>query len=93
MINPLKKRAVSEKLRKIASRFLPMHFKLVVRRLIRERPLAGFDNFKSYFYRKNGLEVGGPSPIFSSNSILPIYGIAENIDNCVFLARSYGEVR
>jgi len=84
LINPLKKRTVSEELREIANRFLPIHFKLIARHLIRERTLVGFGNFKSYFYRKNGLEIGGPSHIFSPYSILPIYGIAENIDNCDF---------
>ena len=35
-----------------------------------------------YFENKNGLEVGGPSRIFSRE--LPLYNIAKNIDGCNF---------
>jgi SAM-dependent methyltransferase len=35
-----------------------------------------------YFQDKNGLEVGGPSKIFSKE--LPLYRIAKNIDGCNF---------
>jgi SAM-dependent methyltransferase len=47
-------------------------------------PISGFDNIKVYFYGKNGLEIGGPSSIFMSKSILPIYPIVKNLDNCNF---------
>lgn len=33
---------------------------------------------------KKGFEIGGPSPIFGREGILPIYTVAETIDNCNF---------
>ena len=50
--------------------------------LIWHKPIKGFDNIKAYFDGKNGLEIGGRSTIFSPKSILPIYGIVKNLDNC-----------
>src|SRR4030066_877772 len=33
---------------------------------------------------KNGIEIGGPSQIFSANGLFPVYPIAGNLDNCNF---------
>src|SRR5919106_6376657 len=30
------------------------------------------------------LEIGGPSPLFARNGPLPLYPLAETIDNCTF---------
>lgn len=36
------------------------------------------------FRSKVGVEVGGPSGIFSAGSALPVYGLSERVDNCNF---------
>ncbi len=33
---------------------------------------------------KNGLEIGGPSPIFAEKGILPIYSVIKSLDGCNF---------
>jgi hypothetical protein len=52
--------------------------------LNRHKPLSDFNSIEKYFINKNGLEVGGPSTLFSDRSVLPIYKLARNIDNCNF---------
>lgn len=44
---------------------------------------------KSYFENKSGIEIGGPSAIFSS--LLPIYPIVRNLDGCNFSAHTIWE--
>jgi SAM-dependent methyltransferase len=49
-------------------------------------------HFKARYYFKynkliqdcNGLEIGGPSQIFSKNGLFPVYPIISNLDNCNF---------
>jgi SAM-dependent methyltransferase len=48
------------------------------------RPLKQFKGTEPYFRGKRGLEIGGPSQIFSEASLLPIYRIAASCDNCNF---------
>jgi SAM-dependent methyltransferase len=38
--------------------------------------------FNHFFYHKNGLEIGGPSGLFSDE--LPVYNMATSIDGCNF---------
>ena len=40
---------------------------------------------------RRGLEIGGPSPIFSRGGLLPVYPHAERIDNCNFASRTIWE--
>jgi predicted SAM-dependent methyltransferase len=58
-----------------------------------EPPLNGFDEFSSYFSDKIGLEIGGPSTVFASNSILPLYGWCKNVDNCNFSSETIWQGR
>jgi hypothetical protein len=46
-------------------------------------PIEGFETFKRYL-SGDGLEIGGPSSIFSGRSILPVYQIPLSLDNCNF---------
>jgi SAM-dependent methyltransferase len=39
---------------------------------------------KHFFVSKSGLEVGGPSGIFSCRGCIPVYSLADNLDNCNF---------
>jgi len=52
-------------------------------RITRKRCL-GYASVRSYLQGKTGLEVGGPSSIFSPNHLIPIYDIVSSIDTCNF---------
>lgn len=43
-----------------------------------------FNIIKPLVKGKVGLEIGGPSPFFCKDAILPIYHIAKRIDDCKF---------
>ena len=46
--------------------------------------LANFKNHKHFFINKKGIEIGGPSSIFKTGQILPVYSDAEQIDGVNF---------
>lgn len=52
-------------------------------RLMRRR-LHYFDQCRSLFHSRVGLEIGGPSEIFTKCGHIPIYPLAARIDNCNF---------
>jgi SAM-dependent methyltransferase len=56
----------------------------VINRLRRGKPLREFNQLRTYFEGKQGLEIGGPSGIFMDKSLLPIYSIVGSCDNCNF---------
>ncbi len=43
-----------------------------------------FYNVKNLLYGKSGIEIGGPSQVFSANGLFPIYPIVGHLDNCNF---------
>ena len=45
---------------------------------------ANKDKYISYFKGKSGIEIGGPSGIFSSKGFLPVYPVLQSLDNCNF---------
>jgi SAM-dependent methyltransferase len=53
-------------------------------RIVGQKPIRGFARLREYFEGKCGLEIGGPSALFRSRSLLPIYPIAGSCDNCNF---------
>lgn len=57
---------------------------LALHHFIGEKPLPNFSKHQSHFVDKRGVEIGGPSRVFSANRILPVYSIAQSIDNCNF---------
>ncbi len=50
------------------------------------RPMKNFNEIKDFFINKKGIEIGGPSKIFSQKGFLPIYPIAQQIDGINFAA-------
>jgi hypothetical protein len=38
----------------------------------------------AFFQNKIGLEIGGLSSVFRKDGLLPIYAVAERVDNCIF---------
>jgi SAM-dependent methyltransferase len=55
------------------------------------RPIAAFGECRGFFTDAVGLEVGGPSTIFSRRGLFPVYPIANRVDNCNFNAQTIWE--
>src|SRR5580698_7804560 len=49
---------------------------------------ACYSMMRPYLEGKRGLEFGGPSSIFSTNHLVPIYSIAASIDSCNFAEKT-----
>ena len=62
----------------------------IVRR-VRMPHARSFSLARQLIRGKTGLEIGGPSPIFSRGGLLPIYPHAARIDNCNFARRTIWE--
>jgi hypothetical protein len=43
-----------------------------------------FLTFKNQFVGKSGIEIGGPSQVFSRRGAFPVYSVVEKLDNCNF---------
>jgi hypothetical protein len=43
-----------------------------------------YNNIKHYFYEIKGLEIGGPSEMFSNNGYIPLYKIVKCLDGINF---------
>lgn len=41
-----------------------------------------------FFRNKVGVEVGGPTGLFQGDSVLPVYGLANRVDNCNFAGQT-----
>ena len=54
-----------------------------VRRITRKR-CRGYSTMEPYLRYKYGLEIGGPSPIFCENKLIPVYDRCREIDSCNF---------
>lgn len=52
---------------------------------------ASFRAFEGLLRDKNGIEIGGPSQVFSSKGIFPVYPIVEHLDNCNFSSTTVWE--
>lgn len=61
--------------------FITKLFKKIFR-LGMYRPMKNFKELEFLFYKKHGLEIGGPSAIFKKNRFIPVYNIMESLD-CV----------
>lgn len=55
----------------------------LVRRSFR-RTLPTLNIYRSLVSNKNGLEIGGPTNLFTDEGSLPIYGVLRSLDNCLF---------
>lgn len=54
-----------------------------LRRLLARRARS-FQACESVFSGKTGIEIGGPSQVFTRSGIFPVYPIVGNLDNCNF---------
>jgi len=53
--------------------------------------LKNYQKYQKIFKQKNGLEVGGPSPIFSSSGLIPLYPVIPHLDGCNFNSKTVWE--
>lgn len=49
-----------------------------------QKPASAFHHHQESFLRKSGIEIGGPSQVFSGNGIFPVYPMVQHLDNCNF---------
>lgn len=49
-----------------------------------QKPARPFQQYKHCFVDKNGIEIGGPSQVFSKTGIFPVYPLVRHLDNCNF---------
>lgn len=61
-----------------------------LRRLLAKRATS-FLVYENLFVGKSGIEIGGPSQVFSRRGIFPVYPVVENIDNCNFCSTTIWE--
>jgi SAM-dependent methyltransferase len=57
------------------------------RRVTRQK-CAAYSVIKPFVADKVGLELGGPSPIFKKNRLIPVYNCCQRIDGCNFASRT-----
>lgn len=50
-----------------------------------------FQKFESWLHGNHGIEIGGPSQVFTSNGLFPVYPIAGQLDNCNFGGKTVWE--
>ena len=58
-----------------------------VRGLLAGRAIS-FSTYKTQFIGKSGIEIGGPSQVFSKRGIFPVYPIAGSLDNCNYCSNT-----
>lgn len=78
----------------LARKFLGERVTGHLRRMV-HGTVPSLDWYLSLFRGRRGLEIGGPSPMFSEQGILPIYGVVKSLDNCLFAKQTIweGQVR
>ena len=74
---------IRETTRSVARTLLGPRFASRVKQEFR-RTLGFVAAYRSRLRLKRGLEVGGPSAVFSDEGELPIYDVLESLDNCLY---------
>src|SRR4051794_17162177 len=57
----------------------------------RDRPFRCFADHASRFKSARGLEIGGPSHIFTASGAFPVYPLVGSLDNCNYSSRTIWE--
>ena len=66
-------------------------YKYKIRKYFVGKELPAFKSYRHLFENKTGLEIGGPSPDFKENELLPVYALAKKVDGCNFSASTVWE--
>jgi len=77
-------------LRRLARR-VPFYQQLRRSILLRPRPILVKN--RALFEGRSGLEIGGPSHVFSSEDALPVYPLVSRLDNVNYSARTFWSAR
>lgn len=81
---------MKHRLQRILSKFIPRIIISTIRKLRHQKfLLSRFKKIRYFFEEKSGLEIGGPSNLFSSE--LPIYEIVTALDNVNFANKTLWE--
>lgn len=85
---------IIKKARAAARKILGPRVSSQIRRY-RQGTVAGLKEYRSLLEGKRGLEIGGPSGILGDDGPLPVYGVLESLDNCLYSAQTIwtGEVQ
>jgi SAM-dependent methyltransferase len=59
-----------------------------VTRRITRRKCRDYSIMQPFFNAAYGLEIGGPSPIFRGNKLIPVYNRCRKMDNCNFSSQT-----
>lgn len=59
----------------------------LLRRITRSR-CRGYSEIEPFVIGKRGLEIGGPSPMFHANKLIPVYDRCASIDDCNFSSQT-----
>lgn len=51
---------------------------------LRQKPTRSYQQHQQCFVAKNGLEIGGPSRVFTKKGVFPVYPLVRQLDNCNF---------
>lgn len=54
-------------------------------------PITGLDAYVDCVAGLHGLEVGGPSPVFQTHALIPLYDKVGSLDNCNFTSETVWE--
>lgn len=77
-------------LKKFAISYLPNFIIIKLRTVIlKSKKIKNFKKYKEIFFDKNGIEIGGPSILFSTR--IPIYQIVKNLDGINFSGETLWE--
>jgi SAM-dependent methyltransferase len=74
---------------RLSDKFLTSDLFISVHRKYRNRTRRIFRQNKVYFKNKSGIEIGGPSPVFSNDGPFPVYGVAGRIDNVNYSTQTF----
>ena len=77
-------------LRKLKTEGLP-GIVSAIRLRLRPPRIRGFRLYRPLFLNASGLEIGGPSLIFSRRGLVPIYPLVAHLDGCNFNAQTMWE--
>lgn len=64
----------------------PRIIKMIRRSLVRTLPALNV--YRALLSNKNGLEIGGPTHMFTDEGQLPIYSVVGSLNNCLFSSQS-----
>jgi SAM-dependent methyltransferase len=74
-------------IRTAVKKLLGPHLASYARRYLRQR-VPEINSLLAQFNGQHALEIGGPSPLFSEDGSLPVYGVCRQVDNCLFSSKT-----